>query len=69
MKETAVEWLIKELTPSIALQQKYIDELEFKAKEIEKQQIIKAAYDNMNAIEENPMQDAIEYYNETFKSK
>lgn len=34
-KQTAVEWLIEQLTPSISLQQKYIDDYENKAKEIE----------------------------------
>jgi FtsZ-binding cell division protein ZapB len=32
---TAVEWLIEQLTPSISLQQKHIDELKEKAKEME----------------------------------
>jgi hypothetical protein len=39
-KQTAVEWLIEQLTPSISLQQKHIDELKEKAKEMEKQLII-----------------------------
>ena len=37
-KQTAVEWVIEELTPSITLQQKYIDELKEQAKEMETQQ-------------------------------
>jgi hypothetical protein len=37
-KLTAVEWLVEKLTPSIALQQKYIDELCKQAKEMEKEQ-------------------------------
>jgi predicted RNase H-like nuclease (RuvC/YqgF family) len=37
-KQTAVEWLIEQLTPSISLQQKHIDELKKKAKQMEKQQ-------------------------------
>ncbi len=36
--QTAVEWLIEKLTPSIALQQKYINELKEQAKEMEKEQ-------------------------------
>jgi len=32
MKQTAVEWLIEQLTPSISLQQKHIDELKEKIK-------------------------------------
>ena len=59
--KTAVEWLIKELTPSIALQQKYIDELELKAKEMEKEQII-------DAVEWNYKSNMGEvYYKSTFK--
>ena len=34
-QQTAVEWLIDELMPSIALQTKYIDELKEQAKEME----------------------------------
>lgn len=40
-KQTAVEWLIEQLTPSISLQQKHIDELKEKAKEMEKEQLEK----------------------------
>lgn len=42
-KETAVDWIVEQLTPSIALQQKYIDEIKEQAKEIERKQIIDAA--------------------------
>ena len=35
--KTAVDWLIEQLTPSISLQQKHIDELKEKAKEMEKE--------------------------------
>jgi hypothetical protein len=37
---TSIEWLIEELTPSIALQQKYIDELKEKAKKMHKQEVM-----------------------------
>lgn len=40
MTQTAVDWLIEELTPSISLQQKHIDDLKEKAKEMEKEQQI-----------------------------
>jgi hypothetical protein len=40
MKQTAVEWLIEQLTPSISLQQKHIDELKDKAKEMERLQSV-----------------------------
>lgn len=38
-KQTAVEWLIEQLTPSITLQQKYIDKIKKQALEMEKEQI------------------------------
>jgi hypothetical protein len=40
-KQTAVDWLIEQLTPSISLQQKHIDEFKEKAKEIEQLQFNK----------------------------
>ena len=40
---TAVEWLIEQLTPSISLQSKYIQEFKEQALAMEKQQIIDAA--------------------------
>jgi hypothetical protein len=36
-KQTAVEWLVEQLTPAITLQQKHIDEIKKQAKEIEKE--------------------------------
>jgi len=41
-QQTPVDWLIEQLTPLISLQQKHIDDLKEKAKEMEKNQIIKA---------------------------
>ena len=39
MKEqTAVGWLVEQLTPSISLQQKHIDDLKEKAKAMDRQQ-------------------------------
>jgi hypothetical protein len=43
-KKTAIDWLIEQLTPSISLQQKYIDDLKKQAKHIEKEQIADAFY-------------------------
>jgi len=40
--QTAVEWLVEQLTPSISLQQKHIDKIKILALEMEKGQIIKA---------------------------
>ena len=71
MKQTAVDWLIKQLTPSISLQQKHIDELKEKAKEMEKEQIVDA-WDNGWHEHMNPPDTyitSVKYYNETFKSE
>jgi hypothetical protein len=38
--QTAVEWLVEQLTPSISLQQKHIDRYKILAMEMEKNQII-----------------------------
>ena len=68
MEQTATDWLIEELTPSIALQQKHIDELKQQAKEMEKQQIIDAYIE----ASENPaliLDDAEQYYKQQFKNK
>jgi hypothetical protein len=64
-KQTAVDWLIEQLTPSISLQQKHIDDLKEKAKAMEKQQIIEAC----NQIEVIGLDNELpgeKYYNETF---
>lgn len=71
-KQTAVDWLIEQLTPSISLQQKYIDELKEKAKEMEKQQIMDAWLSAWKDSMINPLEDkyykpeAEQYYNETY---
>jgi len=69
---TSIEWLIEELTPSIALQQKYIDELKEKAKQMHKQEIVKAfdegqEYEYQYHINNAPKFDSETYYKETFK--
>jgi hypothetical protein len=65
MKQTAVEWLEQEF---IALQNYGINELGLfsKAKEMEKEQIINAAYKNGTADEYDNKE---HYYNNTFKSE
>ncbi len=68
MKQTAVEWLIEQLTPSISLQQKHIDELKEKAKEMEKEQIIDALMTSEVELLSWGIS-AEQYYNETFKSE
>jgi hypothetical protein len=50
MKQTAVDWLIEQLTPSISLQQKHIDDLKEKAKEMEKEQIQNAYEEGYNRV-------------------
>jgi hypothetical protein len=52
-KQTAVEWLIEQLTPSISLQQKYIDELLEQAKAMEKKQIEDAWINGMKSNQNN----------------
>ena len=47
-KQTAVDWLIEQLTPSISLQQKHIDELKENAKAMEKEQMEKLFQDGIN---------------------
>lgn len=57
--ETAVDWLIEQLTPSIKLQQKHIDELKQKAKSMEREQVIKFTNDYLDDDEDIT---AEEYY-------
>jgi hypothetical protein len=65
-KQTAVEWLVEQLAPSVSLQQKYIDELLEQAKAMEKEQIIDA-YSNNGWNDEDQRANAELYYNEQFK--
>jgi hypothetical protein len=63
MKQTAVEWLMDRLPHSIETQfSKQIEQ----AKELEKEQIMKAVYDSMGTNLDPNMGRAEEYYNETF---
>jgi hypothetical protein len=65
-KETAVEWLVKELRNQIAegkLNAITISELKMKAKEMEKQQMIEFAWDCSDMWKHEIDQ----YYNETYK--
>ena len=73
MEQTAVEWVVNQLTPSIALQQKYIDELKEQAKKIEREYLIefyiKGCEDTYGMDEgHNDSKDASDYYNKIFKS-
>ena len=72
MKQTAVEWLGKELEsygdPEYCkLEWETLDSLIQQAKEMEKKQIINAYYYDPNCDEIKD--DGEQYYNETFKSK
>jgi hypothetical protein len=66
MKQSAVEWLIKELEKkgSASLSAHY--ELFQQSKEMEKQQIVDAWEDGQNSF---PTINAEKYYKETFKNK
>jgi len=71
MKQTAVEWLGKELesygdSQFCKIEWEQLDSLIQQAKEMEKQQIRQAYLDGMENDYEFTSE---EYYNETFKSK
>jgi hypothetical protein len=65
MKQTAVEWLVEELTRQNMFMHLFAKEIE-KAKEMEKDQIIDAADWN---VTEWQLHDGEQYYNETFNKK
>ena len=62
MKQTAVEWLLKEL--DINPKAKILKDLIEQAKEMEKEQIIDAYIEGYSATDFNV--DSEQYYNETF---
>lgn len=72
---TAVEWLIEELMPSIALQSKYIEELKEQANKIFEQQILDAILFgmqkglNINKVPETDGDWVNNYYTSTYGSK
>ena len=68
MKQTAVEWLIEKMTQQdfIAIPKpEWIEQ----AKEMEKEQIIRARQDGLDNGFSNGSWDSNLYYNETFKSE
>jgi hypothetical protein len=67
MKQTAVEWLYHKIVIQNSDCLKWRQYLE-EAKEMEKQQIIKAVYDSMGTNFDPNMGRAEQYYNETFNS-
>jgi hypothetical protein len=79
MKQTAVEWLVEKLNQCEPMysgvqsneHKEYLEKLVEQAKEIEKEQIIKA-YDESNkrlCLQCTDFKTGIKYYNETFKNK
>ena len=65
-KQTAVEWLVDQLTHSISLQQKHIDDLKEQAKKMEKQQIIDTFGDSRILSITNNCNSGEQYYKETY---
>ena len=63
MKQTAVEWLEERLDIDLVDNGWYFE----KAKQMEKQQIMKAVYDSMGTNIDPNMGRAEQYYNETYK--
>ena len=63
--KTAVEWLVERLSENGILHSSDIS----KAKELEKQQIMKAVYDSMGTNLDPNLGRAEQYYNETYKSE
>ena len=75
-QQTAVEWLIEQLTPSISLQQKHIDDLKDKANQMHKEQIMRTArqchFEGVRQsakTSEEYIAYGQQYYNETFNTK
>ena len=66
-KQTAVEWLVEQINKHWDNEDVNSDELIKQAKEMEKEQIMKAVYDSMGTNFDPNMGRAEQYYNETFK--
>lgn len=64
-QQTAVEWLIEQLSPSISLQQKYINEFKEQANKMFEQQIIDAYETGIWDVGCRAA-DSEQYYSETF---
>jgi hypothetical protein len=68
---TAVEWIVKQLTPAISLQQKHIDELLEEALQMEEKQILDFTRKTVRKILDEDRQNPFnleEYYQETYGS-
>jgi hypothetical protein len=64
--KTAVEWLYEQMP--IKIKPHYLKQLE-QAKELEKQQIVKAVFDSMGTNLDPNIGRAEQYYNEIYKNK
>jgi hypothetical protein len=67
MKQTAIDWLVNEI-PAVDWDDPYYKAKLEEAKEMEKQQIMKAVYDGMGRNFDPNMGRAELYYNETFNT-
>jgi hypothetical protein len=67
MKQTAVQWLEQEIEKGIKGAYAWFELLE-QAKEMEKQQIMKAVYDSMGTNIDPNIGRAELYYNQTYKN-
>jgi hypothetical protein len=71
MKQTAVEWFWNKIALKLSVEQlnEFLPELE-KAKEMEKEQIIKANRDGIDmVVDKKYFISGEQYYNETFNTK
>jgi hypothetical protein len=69
MKQTAVEWFEDQVGHNSLMGLKEFNEIFEKAKEMEKEQIIKAHTNGWNKGIQNKLITSQEYYNETFKQQ
>jgi hypothetical protein len=69
MKQTAVEWFYTKLITGKFTGNDTIEFLYETAKEMEKEQIIKAVYHNCNAMSHSDLDCGEEYYSNQFKSE
>ncbi len=68
MKQTAVEWLVEEINKLTGLTIQMDEPIIEQAKEMEKEQIIKA-YNTSFLLRDKPYSTAEKYYKETYESK
>jgi hypothetical protein len=74
MKETAIEWFLTEFQKQVWFEPNseldiWIKGLIPKAKEMEKEQIIKAVYYNVSSMSHDDLPAGESYYNKTFKQQ